>query len=87
MKQDYSPIQAFHLIFIISMMLVLCKASAKKLQVRAGKTGGLRDGWGIAIFCRSVALSERSGAKILQPEVLPELPGKGSVRKEASLLT
>jgi len=32
-------------------------------------------------------MRERSRAKVLQPVVLPDLRGKGRVRKEASLLT
>jgi hypothetical protein len=54
-RQEYSCFKHLYVISNVSRMLVLCKASAKKLRVRAGKTGGLRDGRGIAIFAEAWA--------------------------------
>jgi hypothetical protein len=79
----------FYLLIAMPVILqdvVLCKAAAKKLRVRAGKIGGYKRWEGHSNFLLKPGLSVRSRAKILQPVVLPELPGKGPERKEAYLL-
>jgi hypothetical protein len=56
-------------------------ASAKKLRVRAVKLVAKSVGKGISKLLLKLGLSATTGAKVLQPVVLPEMQGKACAQR------